>query len=214
MLKISVILLFTVISDSESRTHQAKGPCIIILTDIIEGHIFQISQLRKMYYQRWLDLKKKKKTCYIYVILISEAVLPTCNFTWQINKWFSLLWVEYFHSVIWINHEKLVEPMRFKDIIVVTTSHLFSPCYGDLNAFKSLLSENDSKGPLVERTLVRDLSSDLFTASISLNSQLSVWKMGVSNRMVFIGLFQFYTILCLHWMGSCWKCSLGYQISS
>ena len=60
MLKISVILLFTVISDSESRTHQAKGPCIIILTDIIEGHIFQISQLRKMYYQRWLDLKKKK----------------------------------------------------------------------------------------------------------------------------------------------------------
>lgn len=189
MLKISVILLFTVISDSESRTHQAKGPWIIILTDIIEGHIFQICQLRKMYYQRWLDLKKKK--CYMYVILISKVVLPTCNFTWQINKWFILLWVEYFHSVIWIKHKKLVEPMRFKDTTVVITSRLFSPCDGDLNAFKSLLSESDSKIPLVERTLVRDLSSDLSTASISLHSQFSVWKMGVLNRMVFIGLFQF-----------------------
>ena len=104
-----------------------------------------------------VGFKKKKKTCYIYVILISEVVLPTCNFTWQINKWFILLWVEYFHSVVWIKHKKLVEPMRFKDIMVVTTSHLFSPCYGELNAFNSLLSENGFKRPLAERTLVRRL---------------------------------------------------------
>lgn len=94
MVKISVfpLLILTFKIRENSTQHTAIG-LWIILTDPILG----------LYIPNLLIWKKALsglvclyKTLSIQVILVSEMVLPTCNFTGQINKWFILLWVKYF----------------------------------------------------------------------------------------------------------------------
>lgn len=107
----------------ENSTHQAKGPWII-LTDLILGSYIP----NLLIWKRALSgMVRLYKTSFIHVILISETVLPTCNFTHQINRWLILLWVEYFCDLK--KHKKIVEQMRFRDIEMATTSHLLCAYY-------------------------------------------------------------------------------------